>query len=139
MELLDTAVPETAVALTFRAERPSIYNVEITKEQWFNAPHWYLAISAPLRQVDLHAQVMQRSKLGSSDVIDILIGRALNGLELQHVPQPPPAVPMKGDFLYFLIRRAGDAWTAVTQSRKLSLYLPSEIPSPRAELVIVLK
>jgi type VI secretion system protein ImpJ len=139
MELLDTAVPETAVALSFRAERPSIYNVAITKEQWFDAPQWYLAVSAPLRQVDLHAHVMQRSKLGSSDLIDILIGRALGGLELQHVPQPPPAVPMKGDFLYFLIRRAGDAWNAVLQSRKLSLYLPNEIPSPRAELVIVLR
>ena len=139
MELLDTAVPETAVALSFRAERPSIYNVEITKERWFDAPQWYLAVSAPLRQVDLHAYVLQRSKLGSSDLIDILIGRALGGLELQHVPQPPPQVPMKGDFLYFLIRRSGDAWNAVLQSRKLSLYLPNEVPSPRAELVIVLK
>ena len=42
-------------------------------------------------------------------------------------------------FLYFLIRRSGDAWNAVVQSRKLSLYLPNEIPNPRAELVIVLK
>ena len=46
-------------------------------------------------------------KVGSADVVDTLIRQALPGLELAHVPQPPAAVPVKLDFVYFALKRSG--------------------------------
>ena len=71
-------------------------------------------------------------------MVDTLIRQALPGLELAHVPQPPAAVPVKLDFLYFAIKRAGGAWDAVSRARNLAVYVPAELREARFELVIIL-
>ena len=105
--LLDTAVPESAVALPLRPVQPSVQAVAVEQERWLGAPQWYLAVAAPLRQSDLVARVLHGCKVGSADVVDTLIRQALPGMELVHVAQPPAGVPVKLDFLYFAVRRAG--------------------------------
>lgn len=139
LELLETAVPETAIALPLRAVSPSVHAVAVEQERWLGAPQWYLAVSAPMRQADVVARVLHGCKVGSADVVDTLIRQALPGLELAHVPQPPSAVPVKLDFLYFALRRAGPAWDAVARARNLAVYVPAELPQARFELVIVLQ
>jgi type VI secretion system protein ImpJ len=139
LELLETAVPETAVALPLRPVSPSIQAVAVDQERWLAAPQWYLAVGAPLRQAELLSRVLHGFKVGSADVVDTLIRQALAGLELAHVAQPPAGVPMKLDFLYFAVRRAGPAWDAVVRARNLAVYVPAEIPDARLELVIVLQ
>jgi type VI secretion system protein ImpJ len=84
-------------------------------------------------------RVLHGCKVGSADVVDTLIRQALPGLELTHVPQPPAAVPVKLDLLYFALRRAGPAWDAVTRARNLAVWLPVELADARLELVIALR
>jgi type VI secretion system protein ImpJ len=139
LDLLETAVPETAVALPLRPVSPSIQAVAIDQERWLAAPQWYLAVSAPLRQAELLSRALTGFKVASADVVDTLIRQALAGLELAHVAQPPAGVPVKLDFLYFAVRRAGPAWDAVVRARNLAVYVPAEIPDARLELVIVLQ
>jgi type VI secretion system protein ImpJ len=138
LELLETAVPETAVAIPLRAVAPTVQAAAIEQERWLAAPQWYLAVSAPVRQAELVSRVVHSCKVGSADVVDTLIRQALPGLELVHVPQPPSAVPVKLDFLYFAVGRTGPAWDAVTRARNLAVYVPAELPGARLELVIVL-
>jgi type VI secretion system protein ImpJ len=139
LELLETAVPETAVAIPLRTVAPSVQAAAIDQERWLMAPQWYLAVSAPVRQAELVSRVVHSCKVGSADVVDTLIRQALPGLELVHVPQPPAAVPVKLDFLYFAVGRAGPAWDAVTRARNLAVYVPAELPQARLELVVVLQ
>ena len=54
------------------------------------------------------------------------------------MPQPPAAVPVKLDFVYFALRRTGGAWDAVTRARNLAVYVPAELGDARFELVILL-
>jgi type VI secretion system protein ImpJ len=142
LELLETAVPESAVALPLRPVRTGVQAVAIDQEKWLGSPGWFLAVGAPAgagaRQAELVARVLQGVKVGSADVVDTLIRQALPGLELAHVPQPPPAVPVKLDYLYFALRRAGPAWEAVSRARNLAAYVPTELGGCRFELVIVL-
>ncbi len=139
LELLETAVPETAVSLPLRLVRPAVHAVAVEQEAWLSAPQWYLAVSAPIRQADLAAKVLGGCKVGSADVVDTLIRQALPGLELSHVPQPPPTVPVKLDFLYFALKRSGPAWEAVGRARNLAVYVPADLRDARFELVIVLR
>ena len=139
LELLDTAVPESAVAIPLRSIAPSVQATALDQERWLQAPQWYLAVNAPVRQAELISRVVHGCKVGSADVVDTLIRQALPGLELVHVPHPPPAVPVKLDFLYFAVGRAGSAWDAVTRARNLAVWVPAELPSARLELVIVLQ
>jgi type VI secretion system protein ImpJ len=139
LELLETAVPETAVALPLRVVRQAVHAVAVDQERWLSAPQWYLAVSSAMRQAELVPRVLNACKVGSADVVDTLIRQALPGLELAHVPQPPPAVPVKLDFLYFAVRRAGPAWDAVVRARNLAVYVPAELADVRLELVIALQ
>ncbi len=53
--------------------------------------------------------------------------------------QPPASVPVKLDFMYFALRRAGPAWEAIARARNLAVYVPDDLPDARFELVIVLR
>ena len=139
LELLETAVPETAVSLPLRQVRPAVQAVAVEQEAWLAAPQWFLAVSAPLRQAELASKVLHSCKVGSADVVDTLIRQALPGLELSHVSQPPATVPVKLDFMYFAIKRAGSAWEAVGRARNLAVYVPADLRDARFELVIVLR
>jgi type VI secretion system protein ImpJ len=141
LELLETAVPETALSLPLRAVagKPGVQAVALEQEKWLTAPQWYLAVRAPVRQAELVPRVLHGFKVGSADVVDTLIRQALPGLELAHVAQPPGGVPVKLDFLYFAIRRAGSAWDAVARARNLAVFVPVELGEARVELVIVLR
>jgi type VI secretion system protein ImpJ len=137
--LLDGAVVDSAVSLPLKAVRPTLHAVALDQPQWLEAPQWFLAVSAPLRQQELIPKVLQGCKVGSADVVDTLIRQALPGIELAHVSAPPPAVPVKLDFQYFAIRKAGAAWDAIARARNLAAYVPAELVDARFELVIVLR
>lgn len=137
--LLDGAVVDSAVSLPLKAVRPTLHAVALDQPQWLEAPQWFLAVSAPLRQQELIPKVLQGCKVGSADVVDTLIRQALPGIELAHVSAPPPAVPVKLDFQYFAIRKAGAAWDAIARARNLAVYVPAELVDARFELVIVLR
>ena len=130
---------DTAVSLPLKAIRPTLHAVAIDQAKWLEAPQWFLAVSAPLRQQELIPKVLQGCKVGSADVVDTLIRQALPGIELAHVSSPPAAVPVKLDFQYFAIRKAGGAWDAISRARNLAVYLPAELVDARFELVIVLR
>jgi type VI secretion system protein ImpJ len=139
LELLDTTVPESAVAVPLRPVRPGVQAVAVEQERWLAAPQWLLAVSAPLRPAELVAKVVQGCKVGANDVVDALFRQALAGLELVHVPEPPAAVPVKLDFQYFALRREGEAWDAVARGRTLAVHAPAELQQARFELVVVLR
>jgi type VI secretion system protein ImpJ len=141
LELLETAVPESAVSLPLRPVRPAVHAVAVDQERWLSAPQWFLAVSTPasMRQAELVPRVLHGCKIGSADVVDTLIRQALPGLELAHVPQPPAGVPVKLDFLYFALNRSGPAWDAIARARNLAAYVPAELLEARFELVIVLR
>jgi len=47
-------------------------------------------------------------------------------------------VPVKSDFEYFSLDQNGLAWESVRRARNLAAYVPSELPNPELELVILL-
>lgn len=138
-QLLDGAVVDQAISLPFKPLRPTLQAVSIGKAEWLDAPQWFLAVSATLRQQELIPKVIQGCKAGSVDVVDTLIRQALPGIELVHVSSPPPAVPVKLDFQYFAIRKSGAAWDAISHARNMAVYVPAELANARLELIVVLR
>jgi len=138
-ELLDTAVPDTAVARPLRVVRHAVHAVAVEQASWLQAPQWYLAVDSSLRPADVVSKVMSGCKVASSDLVDTLIRQALAGVELVHVPQPPAGLPIKVDQQYFVMRRSGSAWEAIERARNLAVYVPSDLGDARLELVIQLR
>ena len=137
--LLDGAVVDAVVSLPLKVLRPTLHAVAIDQPKWLEAPQWFIAVSAPLRQQELITRVLQGCKVGSIDVVETLTRNALPGMDLTHVSTPPAAVPVQLDFQYFAVQKSGSAWSAIESARNLAVYVPQELVDARLELVIVLR
>ena len=137
-QLLETVVPSHCVSLPLRLTQPLIYATAIDQDRYLSAPQLYLAVSTDSNQVDLLRKTPQLVKISSNDGIERLIRQALPGLSLTYVPNPPSAVPVKSSHHYFLLQKSGPEWDAVVRARNLAAYVPSDVPDPQLELVVLL-
>jgi type VI secretion system protein ImpJ len=136
--LLETVVKSNFVALPLKLVQPFIYAASIDNDKYLQNTRMYLAIGAETTQAEIVGRVPQLVKVCSASHIDHLIKNALPGAALTYIPSPPSAIPVKLNYQYFSINQAGVAWEAVTRARNLAAYVPSEIPNPQLELIILL-
>jgi type VI secretion system protein ImpJ len=136
--LLESAVPEKFVSLPLRGTEPSVYATALDEERYLTAPQLYLAVAAAAKPEEVIRRVPQLFKVSSADRIEGLIRRALPGVALRYVPEPPGAVPLKLNFHYFAVERTGEDWDAIRLSRHLAAYVPAELPDVELELIVLL-
>jgi type VI secretion system protein ImpJ len=137
-ELLETVVPSQCVSLPMRLVQPLIYATAIDQDRYLAAPQLYLAVSVDSNQADVLRKTPQLVKVSSHDGLERLIKQALPGVGLTYVPNPPSAVAVKLSHHYFLLHKSGPEWEAVMRGRNLAAYVPSDVPDPQLELVVVL-
>jgi type VI secretion system protein ImpJ len=137
-ELLETVVKSNFVALPLKLVQPFIYATSIDNDKYLQNTRMYLAIGAESSQTEIVGRVPQLVKVCSASHIDHLVKNALPGAPLTYVPSPPSAIPLKLNYQYFSINQSGVAWEAVTRARNLAAYVPSDLPNPQLELIILL-
>ena len=98
----------------------------------------YLAVNAQVNEADLIAKTPWLIKVCSANHIEHLVGQALPGVQLTHVPKPPGAIPVKLNYQYFSLNQSGVAWEAIGRARNLAAYVPGDFPAPQLELLILL-
>jgi type VI secretion system protein ImpJ len=136
--LLETVVPSNFVSLPLKLVRPSIYAASIDRDEYFSNTRMYLAVAADTTQAGLIGRVPQLVKVGSGDTIEHLVQRALPGVPLLHVPNPPSAIPVKLNYEYFSLAAGSPMWQALTRARNIAVYTPEDFPNPQMELLILL-
>jgi type VI secretion system protein ImpJ len=137
-ELLDTAVPVNYVSLPLQLRRPSIYVTALDQDRYLTAPQLYLAVNADGRPPDFAESFASTVKVSSADDVEQLYRDALGGVSVEHVPAPPSEIPIKVNYVYFLLGRSGPAWNAIARTRHVAVYVPREIHDPQMELVVIL-
>ncbi len=135
--LLDTVVPTNVVSLPLKLTQPSIYATALDRDDYLVNTKMYLAINAEVPVADLTGRVPALVKLCSTDYINHLVEKALPGVPLTHVPNPP-AIPIKLNYRYFSLSQSGGSWEAIRRARNLAAYVPGDFPNPVMELIIVL-
>lgn len=137
-ELLESVVPTRHVSLDLSETQPSVYAAAVDQDRFFDSEEWYLAVRADVPPADLRRKAPQLLKVSASDRIDELIKRALPGVQLRHVSSTPGILPVKLDWEYFRLDTSGEDWRAVRQARNLAVYVPSDLPDPALELLLLL-
>lgn len=137
-ELLETVVPARCETMSLRLVQPSVYAVALDQERYLTAPQLYLALKTDMEHADTVKKAPQLVKIGSGDRIENLIKQALPGLTLTHVEKPPSTLPVRLDYEYFLLGRAGPEWDAIALARNLAVYVPSDLPNAQLELIVIL-
>ncbi len=137
-ELLETVVPSNFVSLPLKLVQQSIYATAVADDRYLANTKMYLAMSADMKEVDLVGKAPYLVKVCSATHIETLVRQALPGVQLTHTPNPPSALPIKMNYVYFSLNQSGAAWEAIQRSRNLAAYVPNEFPNPQMELMILL-
>lgn len=137
-ELLETVVPSNFVSLPLKLVKQSIYSTNIEDDRYLTGTKFYLAVSSPLNEGELIKKAPQLIKVCSAAQIEQLVRQALPGMQLTHAVRPPASIPVKLNYQYFSLNQSGVAWEAVTKGRSLAAFVPSDIPEPQLELLILL-
>ena len=135
--LLETVIPTRYVLIPLEKTPELLHLGHIHDERLLKFAQFYLGVNAKVPANQLIEDILSKAKISSSDQINALIGRAVRGVELNHEPVPPSAIPVKSGFKYFYLNNQGRWWEAICQTKALAIYLPDEFPELRLELVAV--
>lgn len=133
-------MPDNVVSIPLRLFRPFVYSASLSDEKYFKNTTVYLAVSADMNRGELIAKSPHLIRVWSASGIDQRVNHALPGIALRHVTNPLAAIPVKSEFEYFSMdtHDATEGWESVKRARNIAAHIPSDIPNPKLELIIVL-
>lgn len=97
----------------------------------------YLAVTADMSGLELVNTVPIRLKVAAPDDVDSMVGSALPGVPLAHLPQVPPAIPVRPNTYYFSLSTKGLLYEKALKAQRLAVYAPDGIPGLKIELIAV--
>ena len=62
------------------------------------------------------------AKVSAREYLPMLIARALPGVQVGFMPNPPNELPRRADSTYFEVDPRGDAWTAIRNGNNIAIY-----------------
>jgi type VI secretion system protein ImpJ len=136
-DLMEVVIPSKYRSFPLWSTDRYIWSVSIDDDNLFKSSQFYLAVSATMGVADLIRKVPQYLKMGPPDEIDRLVRTAVSGLGLRHTEVVPQAIPVKLDNQYFRLNQSGPLWERMVLSRRIAVFAPGEIESPKMEIVVV--
>ena len=137
-EHLELIIPANCLTIPLHSTADYFYAGEVADERCFGRSNWFFAVRAGIGDVELISAVPQLVKICSEKFIAELVKRALPGLQMTHVPVPPPAISAKVETQYFQINKSGPFWDHIVATRHVGIYVPGDIPRPEIQLLAVL-
>ena len=138
-EHLEIIVPTNCVNIPLKKMGDNFFEGDIADARCLGHSAWVLGVRAPLAEAELIVRSPQLVKVCSAKFVGELVRRALGGLELTHLPNPPGAINSRVEFQYFAISKAGPFWEHIKQTKQVGIYVPGDIPQPELDLQIVLE
>ena len=136
---LETIVPTTCIPIPLAPAGAYFYEGEVVDQRCLSRSQWVLAIRANADEANLMARAPQLVKVCSPSFVRELVKRALPGLSLTHLPVPPSAIRPRVETQYFGVNKSGPCWDHIVQTRRVGVYIPSEIPNPEVEILVALE
>jgi type VI secretion system protein ImpJ len=136
-DMLETVIPTRCVAIPLESVRASLYAGRVLDDRLLAEAAFYLAVRSTIPVATLIAGVPRTVKIASRDHIDRVIGSALPGVTLTHVPTPPASIPTRVGFHYFSLESSGPIWEGIRSAKTLAVYVPDEIPEEKLELYAI--
>lgn len=96
-----------------------------------------LAVSADMPGLQLVAAVPNRLKLGAPDDIEKIVGSALPGIPIAHMPQVPNAVPVRPNTYYFSVSTKGALYEKAIKAGALDVLALEGIPGLSIALIAI--
>jgi len=135
-KLLDeiTAGPEYVFQLLFDG---TYYASELPPAIFEGGNRFYLVFETETDPQSVKQSLETISKLSSRESLPLLIAKALQGIKIEHLSEPPQELPRRARAIYCQIDHNSDQWAKVQQDHNIALYWDTAPEDLKVELMAV--
>lgn len=141
LEVIETALadfvtgPEYICLLEREGDTFSIDS--FTKEIIQPRNHFFLVFWTTMEQSSLLDALNRLVKVASKQYLPTILKRALAGIELSFLAQPPREAPGRSNCFFFRIDESGKLWERVVEDKSIALYWDGAPADLKIELMVV--
>jgi len=129
-----TIGPELLVRLELH---DGLYSADLPREFFASRNRFYLVLRTERNVDEIVPPFMQEAKLGARADVQTLISRALPGVELIHLTQPPQGLPRRAYSIYFRVEQFSAPWENVEAKGNIALYWANAPDDLKVDMVVV--
>jgi len=138
-EHLEILVHSNTIEIPIRRTGANLYTGEIRDQRCLGRSRWVLGVGSPAGEARVLTLGATLIKMCSNKFVVELVRRAVPGLELLHLPSPPPAISARPDMQYFSVNKTGPCWNHIVETRNVGIYIPNDLPEATVELHVILE
>lgn len=131
-----TLGPEMFVRFERDGAADTLYRAELPGTFFGPRHRHYLMMRSSLEPAEASALMMMEGKLATPGSIEMIVSRALPGLELIPLQTLPPGMPRRSGAVYFRVESQSALWEEVQTEGLLALFLPNPPDDLRVELIV---
>ncbi|MBL8723421.1 MAG: type VI secretion system baseplate subunit TssK [Planctomycetes bacterium] len=136
-EMLGESAPTRCLELPIERQGDWLFTAKVPSPSLLTNGRLYLAVKADAPDEDVQARFPGLVKVSSKDRIQDLLIRAVPGLSIKVVPQPPPEIPVQTGRNYFVFEPGGEHWEAIVASLTLAVHVSPGLGKVTMELLAV--
>ena len=135
-DLVDTVISSRyfKIALTSNTPGKPPFTGLLDPAKVNNKTALYLAVNGDMPALELVAAVPRLLKVASPDDLEKLITMSMPGLNLVHMAQVPPEVPVRPSTYYFLVENKGKLYDDMLKMQKIAIHVFGGINGLKMEL-----
>ena len=139
MRHLELIIPTNTVILQFTPapDMQFVHYAQVKDERALRRSVWILSMRSNIAASNIMRLTPTLVKVCSSQGVASLLKRALPGLELVHMPQPPAVIDPQADTQYFTIGMAGPCWEHILATKQVGIYVPGELGQAVFEVIVI--
>lgn len=131
-----TLGPEMFVRFERDGAADTLYRAELPGNFFGPRHRHYLMLRSGLEPSQATELMMLEGKLATPGSIEMIVNRALPGLELIPMQTLPPGMPRRSGAAYFRVESQSALWDEVQAEGLLALFLPNPPEDLRVELIV---
>jgi len=135
-QLLDeiTAGPEYVIQLLYDG---TYYAAELPPAIFEGRNRFYLVFETETDPQSVLQSLGTISKLSSRESLPLLIAKALSGIKMEHLSDPPQELPRRARAIYCQVDHHSDQWAQVQKGHNIALYWDTAPEDLKVELMVV--
>ncbi|RLM21869.1 type VI secretion system-associated protein [Brenneria alni] len=127
-QALSTVLSPRAVSIQLRKQQYGVMMAVVGDSELMTGAEFVLAVRARMPQEQLRKQLLQQTKVASSEKIRELISLQLPGVPLIPLPVAPRQLPYHAGYSYFQLDKQSPAWQMLVMGNTLAFHIAGEFP-----------
>lgn len=136
---LSASLARRAIRLDLVERAPNAFIHTIRDRTLFRNATFILEVSAARPLTEIQQRFPQLFKLGPNTKMNEIVNAHLPGVPLVHLPNPPPALRIMSNHVYFALDRQSDLWPEFSTAAAVGMHFSGDWPELELEFWAVME